>query len=142
MRRTTPFKYKNVSYIRHHAPSFNAFRFPPNGTAKDYYFPLLYAQSQNLNTYLRMKYSLKCRPVLFILKAYNVNLFCIYDRRTTCFICKLWKGVEVHSLIDTMEKFCKVSFQFLAEYRKMLVAYLHEIHTGSVKAVFYNSKIP
>ena len=142
MRWTTPLKYKNVSHIRYHAPSFNAFPFLPNGTAKDFYFPLFYVQSQNLNTYLRMRYSLKCRPVLFILKAYNVNLFCIYDRRTTCFICKLWKGVEVHSLIDTMEKFCKVSIQLLTEYRKMLVVHLHEMHTGSVKVVFYYSKIP
>ena len=65
----TPLKYKNVSLIKHHAPSSNAFPFPRIGTVNACSVLILFVQSPKLNTYLRRRYSLKCWPVRFNYKA-------------------------------------------------------------------------
>ena len=65
----TPLKYKNVSLIRHHAPSSNAFPFPHIGTVKVWCFPILFVQSPKVNTHLKRRYSLKYWPVCFTYKA-------------------------------------------------------------------------
>ena len=65
----TPFKYKNVSLIRHHAPKSNAFPGSQICTVKVWYFPLLFVQSPNFNTYLKMRYSRKCWLLRFTYRA-------------------------------------------------------------------------
>ena len=64
----TPFKYKNISLVRHHASNSNAFPFPHIGTVNAWCFPILFVQSPKLNTYLKKRYSLKCWPLRFTYK--------------------------------------------------------------------------
>ena len=65
----TLLKYKNVSLVRPHAPSFNAFPFWRIGTVKDCCFRGLFVQSTKLNTYVTWRYSLKCWLMRFTYKA-------------------------------------------------------------------------
>ena len=65
----TPLKYKNVSFMRHHAPSFNAFPFLQIGTVKAWCVPIFLVQSPKVNSYLGKRYSLKCWPLRFTYKA-------------------------------------------------------------------------
>ena len=62
-------KYKNVSLIRHHAPTSNAFPVLRIGAVKAWCFPVLFIQSPKLNSYFIRRYSLKCWPVRFTYKA-------------------------------------------------------------------------
>ena len=64
----TPLTYRNVSLIRHHAHSSNAFPFPQIGTAKAWCFPIRLVQSPRVKAYLRKRCSMKCWQLRFTLK--------------------------------------------------------------------------
>ena len=69
MRWITPLRYKNVSLIRHPAPSSSAFPLLRIATVKAWYFPLLFIQSPKFNNYYIRRYSQKCWPVRFTYNA-------------------------------------------------------------------------